>query len=88
VIRSSAVQGFACACGALLKLGFEVAQSSVAKYMIQRPDSPSQGWLTFRNHSTQIAAMDLFVVPSITFALLYVSSLSGRPAEILPGAGA
>jgi hypothetical protein len=58
--------------GELLKLGFEVAQSSVAKYMIKRPASPSQGWLTFlRNHSTQIAAMDLFVVPSVTFELLY-----------------
>jgi hypothetical protein len=54
--------------GELLKLGFAVAQSSVAKYMIKRPASPSQRWLTFlRNHSTQIAAMDLFVVPSITF---------------------
>jgi hypothetical protein len=50
--------------GELLKLGFEVAQSSVAKYMIRRPTSPSQGWLTFlRNHSTQIAAMDVFVAP-------------------------
>ena len=58
--------------GELLKLGFEVAQSSVAKYMIRRPTSPSQRWLTFlRNHSTQIAAMDLFVVPSVTFELLY-----------------
>jgi hypothetical protein len=58
--------------GELLKLGFEVAQSSVAKYMIKRPASPSQGWFTFlRNHSTQIAAMDLFVVPSVTFELLY-----------------
>jgi hypothetical protein len=59
--------------GELLKLGFAVAQSSVAKHMIKRPASPSQRWLTFlRNHSTQIAAMDLFVVPSITFELLYV----------------
>ena len=58
--------------GELLKLGFEVAQSSVAKYMIKRPASPSQGWLTFlRNHSTQIAAMDLFAVPSVNFELLY-----------------
>jgi hypothetical protein len=57
----------------LLKLGFEVAQSSVAKYMIKRSTSPSQGWVTFlRNHSTQIAAIELFVVPSVTFELLYV----------------
>jgi hypothetical protein len=58
--------------GELLKLGFEVAQSSVAKYMIKRPASPRPGWLTFlRDHSTQIPAMDLFVVPSVTFELLY-----------------
>src|SRR3979409_1691291 len=50
----------------LLKLGFEVAQSSVAKYMVKRRGPPSQGWRTFlRNHAPDIAAMDLFVVPTI-----------------------
>jgi transposase InsO family protein len=59
--------------GELLKLGFEVAQSSVAKYMVRRRRPPSQGWRTFvRNHAVDIAAMDLFVVPSIGFDLLYV----------------
>jgi transposase InsO family protein len=59
--------------GELLKLGFEIAQSSVAKYMVKRPDSPSQGWRTFlRNHAPNIAAMDLFVVPTVAFDLLYV----------------
>jgi transposase InsO family protein len=59
--------------GELLKLGFEVAQSSVAKYMVKRPASPSQGWCTFlRNHAPNIAAMDLFVVPTVAFDLLYV----------------
>src|SRR5450631_1176816 len=58
--------------GELLKLGFEVAQSSVAKYMVQRRGPPSQGWRTFlRNHAPDIAAMDLFVVPTIGFGLLY-----------------
>ncbi|MGB9398394.1 MAG: hypothetical protein WCB69_04290, partial [Pseudolabrys sp.] len=58
--------------GELLKLGFEVAQSSVAKYMIKRRGPPSQGWGTFlRNHAPDIAAMDLFVVPTIGFDLLY-----------------
>src|SRR5512144_3018860 len=58
--------------GELLKLGFEVAQSSVAKYMVQRYGPPSQGWRTFlRNHAPEIAAMDLFVVPTIGFDLLY-----------------
>src|SRR5713101_7640317 len=59
--------------GELLKLGFEVAQSSVAKYMVKRCGPPSQGWLTFlRNHAPNIAAMDLFVVPTVGFDLLYV----------------
>ena len=58
--------------GELLKLGFEVAQSSVAKYMVKRRGPPSQGWRTFlRNHAPDNAAMDLFVVPTIGFDLLY-----------------
>jgi transposase InsO family protein len=58
--------------GELLKLGFEVAQSSVAKYMVKRRGPPSQGWRTFlRNHAPDIAAMDLFVVPTIGFKPLY-----------------
>src|SRR6266699_1626190 len=58
--------------GELLKLGFAVAQSTVAKYMTQRPDPSSQDWGTFlRNHAPNIAAMDLFVVPTIGFNLLY-----------------
>jgi transposase InsO family protein len=58
--------------GELFKLGFMVAQSSVAKYMVKRRGPPSQGWRTFlRNHSEDIAAMDLFVVPTIGFDLLY-----------------
>ena len=58
--------------GELLKLGFEVAQSSVAKYIVKRRVPPSQGWRTFlRNHAPDISAMDLFVVPTIGFDLLY-----------------
>jgi transposase InsO family protein len=58
--------------GELLKLGFEVAQSSVAKYMVKRRGPPSQGWRTFlHNQAPEIAAMDLFVVPTIGFDLLY-----------------
>ena len=57
--------------GELLKLGFEIAQSSVARYMIKRRGPPSQGWRTFlRNRTSDIAAMDLFVVPTIGFDLL------------------
>ena len=58
--------------GELLKLGFEVAQASVAKYMVKRRGPPSQGWRIFlRNHAPDIAAMDLFVVPTVGFDLLY-----------------
>jgi hypothetical protein len=58
--------------GELLKLGFSVAQSTVATYMVKRRGSPSQGWRAFlRNHAADIAAMDLFVVPTIGFKLLY-----------------
>ena len=51
---------------------FELVQSSVAKYMVKRRGPPSQGWRTFlRNHALDIAAMDLFVIPTIGFDLLY-----------------
>src|SRR5499433_1003978 len=58
--------------GELLKLGIDVGQTSVAKYMPRRRRPPSQGWKTFlTNHADGIAAMDLFVVPTISFQLLY-----------------
>ncbi|WP_225709194.1 integrase core domain-containing protein [Bradyrhizobium cenepequi] len=58
--------------GELLKLGFQVAQSSVAKYMVKRRGRPNQGWRTFlHNHAPDIAALDFFVVPTIGFKLLY-----------------
>ena len=58
--------------GELLKLGIDVGQTSVAKYMARRRGPPSQGWKTFlRNHADGIAAMDLFVVPTASFRLLY-----------------
>src|SRR5262245_31630443 len=58
--------------GELLKLGFQVGRSSVAKYMVKRHGPPSQAWRTFlRSHAPDIAAMDLFVVPTIGFSLLY-----------------
>ena len=58
--------------GELLKLGIEIAQSTVAKYMVRRRGPPSQGWKTFIcNHTPHIAAIDMFVVPTIGFGLLY-----------------
>jgi transposase InsO family protein len=59
--------------GELFKLGFAVAQPTVAKYMAQNGDPSRQSWDTFlRNHAPHIAAMDLFVVPTISFIQLYV----------------
>jgi len=58
--------------GELLKLGVDISQSTVAKYMERRRGPPSQSWRTFlRNHAPHIAAVDLFVVPTISFKLLY-----------------
>ena len=58
--------------GELLKLGIEIAKSTVAKYMVKGPRRPGQSWATFlRNHADGIAAADLFVVPTIAFRLLY-----------------
>jgi hypothetical protein len=58
--------------GELLKLGIDVGQTTVGKYMARNRRPPSQGWKTFlRNHADGIASMDLFVVPTISFKLLY-----------------
>src|SRR5262249_55896386 len=58
--------------GELLKLGINIGQTTVAKYMVRSRRPPSQGWRTFlRNHADGIASMDLFVVPTISFRLLY-----------------
>jgi transposase InsO family protein len=58
--------------GELLKLGIEIGQTTVAKYMAKERRSPSQGWRTFiSNHAEGIAALDLFVVPTLSFRLLF-----------------
>jgi len=59
--------------GELLKLGIDVAQSTVAKYMARRGRGRSQTWKTFlRNHAAGIAAMDFLIVPTVGFRLLFV----------------
>jgi hypothetical protein len=58
--------------GEMLKLGIDMGQTSVAKYMARRRGGPSQGWRTFLcNHADGIVSMDLFVVPTLSFRLLY-----------------
>jgi putative transposase len=60
-------------CSELLKLGIEVGQASVAKYMVRRRQPPSQTWRSFlRNHMGQMMAADFFVVPTATCRLLFV----------------
>src|ERR1700730_10037590 len=69
--------------GELRKLGIDIGQTSVAKYMAKRRDPPSQGWRTFlRNHADGIAAMDMFVVPTISFRLLYGLLNMGTAGDI------
>jgi putative transposase len=59
--------------GELLKLGVEVCQATVAKYMMRQRRPPAQTWRTFlRNHIGQIVAADFFVVPTATYRLLFV----------------
>ena len=59
--------------GELLKLGIDISQTSVAKYMIKNSKPPSQTWRTFlENHAKEIIATDFFTVPTATFRVLFV----------------
>jgi hypothetical protein len=65
--------------GELLKLGIEVAQSTVSIYMLPRRDRPLQTWKTFLcNHMEGIASIDLFVVPTIAFEQLFAFLVLGH----------
>jgi putative transposase len=65
--------------GELQKLGISVSQSTVAQYMRRHPRPPSQTWRTFlTNHASQIMAVDLFVVPTVTMRLLFVLVILGH----------
>ena len=59
--------------GELLKLGIEISESTVSKYMIRRRGPPSQTWRTFlENHARELIAFDFFTVPTATFRVLFV----------------
>jgi putative transposase len=59
--------------GELFKLGINIAESSVSKYMVRRNKPPSQTWRTFlENHAQQLVSIDFFTVPTIRFQVLYV----------------
>jgi len=65
--------------GELLMLGFKVAQSTVSKYMMRGRNPPSQTWKTFlRNHAEAIVAIDMCVVPTVTFDLLFAFLVLGH----------
>jgi hypothetical protein len=67
----------------LLKLGIGVGQITVAKYMAKGKHPPSQGWKTFlHNHADGIASIDLFVVPTTSFRLLYGFLACTSPAKV------
>ena len=69
--------------GELLKLGIEISQATVAKYMVRRRGTPSQNWRSFlRNQAEGIAAIDMFVVASVSFRVLYVMIILAMIAEI------
>lgn len=59
--------------GELLKLGIEVSETTVSKYMIRHREPPSQTWRTFlQNHAEELIALDFFTVPTATFRVLFV----------------
>jgi len=65
--------------GELLKLGIDIGETSVSKYMVRRQKSPSQTWRTFLdNHIQQLVSVDFFTVPTIRFQVL---SMKERPLE-------
>jgi hypothetical protein len=59
--------------GELLKLGFDISEATVSRYMPRRRKPPSQTWRSFlRNHTLGLVSIDFFVVPTATFRVLYV----------------
>ena len=67
--------------GELLKLGFDLSEPTVSRWVRRapRPPDPTQRWLTFlRNHREAIAAMDFFTVPTLTFGVLYCFFVIGH----------
>jgi transposase InsO family protein len=59
--------------GELLKLGIDIGETSVSKYLVRRQKPPSQTWRTFLdNHVKSVVSVDFFTVPTIRFQVLYV----------------
>src|SRR5262245_55421731 len=65
--------------GELLMLGFDVAQSTVSKYMVRRNKPPSQSWRTFLlNHADALASIDMCMVPTVKFERLFAVLILGH----------
>ena len=65
--------------GELEKLGIQISQATVAKYMMRQRKPPSQTWCTFlENHVKQVVAIDFLVVPTVSFRLLFVFVVLGH----------
>jgi len=65
--------------GELLKLGIDIGETSVSKYMIPRTRPPSQTWRTFlENHIKSLVSIDFFTVPTVRFQVLYVFLVLGH----------
>jgi hypothetical protein len=67
--------------GELLKLGIDIGETSVGKYIVRTRNPPSQNWRTFlENHVKTMVSVDFFTVPTIRFQVLYVFLVaSSRP---------
>src|SRR2546429_18004 len=61
--------GAPCIHGELLKLGIDIAESSVSKYMLRCRKPPSQAWRTFLENAKQLVSIDSFTVPTIRFQM-------------------
>jgi hypothetical protein len=64
-------------------LGIEIAQSTVSKYMVRGREPPSQSWKTFlRNHADALAAIDMCVVPTVSFESLFGFLVVGHKGQV------
>src|SRR5213593_5214352 len=69
----------------LLKLGIQISEASVAKYMVRHHKPPSQTWRTFlQNHISQLGSIDFFTVHTIWFEVLFVCRACSRPPSCSP----
>ena len=68
--------------GELLKLGIDIGETSVSKYMVRRREPPSQTWRTFlENHVKNLVSVDFFTVPTLRFQVLYVFLVLASPGR-------